>query len=79
MFNTISSLFELNTKISDFMEYENFTKYVIIGVFPVISCFRTLAAVHSLLDMLIANSNVLLSIRFTDEDENLKVPPFLII
>ncbi|CAI4227571.1 unnamed protein product [Auanema sp. JU1783] len=58
LFNIISSLFELNTKISDFMDFANFT--------------RTMTAVNSLLDMLIANPNVKLSIRFTEEEENLK-------
>nr|CDJ90991.1 Eukaryotic translation initiation factor 3 subunit 8 and Proteasome component region PCI domain containing protein [Haemonchus contortus] len=58
LFNIISSLFELNTKISDFMEFSNFNK--------------TLLAVTELLDILIAHPEVKLSVKFTEEEENLK-------
>ncbi|PIO57053.1 eukaryotic translation initiation factor 3 subunit 8, partial [Teladorsagia circumcincta] len=59
LFNIISSLFELNTKISDFMEFANFNK--------------TLVAVTELLDILILHPEVKLSVKFTEEEENLKV------
>ncbi|KAK5967664.1 Eukaryotic translation initiation factor 3 subunit C [Trichostrongylus colubriformis] len=58
LFNIISSLFELNTKISDFMEFANFNK--------------TLVAVTELLDILILHPEVKLSVKFTEEEENLK-------
>ncbi|KHJ78883.1 PCI domain protein [Oesophagostomum dentatum] len=58
LFNIISSLFELNTKISDFMEYANFNK--------------TMVAITELLDILMAHPEVELSVKFTEEEENLK-------
>ncbi|KAK6047846.1 eukaryotic translation initiation factor 3 subunit 8 [Cooperia oncophora] len=58
LFNIISSLFELNTKISDFMEFANFNK--------------TLLAVTELLDILIEHPEVKLSVKYTEEEENLK-------
>lgn len=58
LFNIISSLFEINTKISDFMEFANFNK--------------TLVAVTELLDILIAHPEVKLSVKFVEEEENLK-------
>ncbi|VDM59025.1 unnamed protein product [Angiostrongylus costaricensis] len=58
LFNIISSLFEINTKISDFMEFSNFNK--------------TLVAVTELLDILIAHPEVKLSVKFFEEEENLK-------
>ncbi|CAD6190946.1 unnamed protein product [Caenorhabditis auriculariae] len=57
-FCIISALFELNSKISDYMEYPNFMK--------------TLGTVNELLDMLIEHPNVKLSVTFSEEDENLK-------
>lgn len=58
LFNIISSLFEINTKISDFMEFSNFNK--------------TLVAVTDLLDILMAHPEVKLSVKFFEEEENLK-------
>lgn len=59
LFNIVSSLFELNAKISDFMEYGNF--------------MRTLEAVGQLLNMLNEHTEYLtMSVKYTEEDENLK-------
>ncbi|CAL2030813.1 hypothetical protein CAEBREN_21273 [Caenorhabditis brenneri] len=57
-FCIISALFELNAKISDFMEYETFMK--------------TLQTVNRLLDLLIETDKVKLSVTYAEEDENLK-------
>ncbi|RCN48509.1 PCI domain protein [Ancylostoma caninum] len=58
LFNIISSLFEINAKISDFMEFGNFNK--------------TLLAVTELLDILLAHPEVKLSVKYVEEEENLK-------
>ncbi|EFO90496.1 CRE-EIF-3.C protein [Caenorhabditis remanei] len=57
-FCIISALFELNAKISDYMEYETF--------------MNTLATVNNLLDLLIGTDRVKLSVTYAEEDENLK-------
>uniref|UniRef100_A0A8R1E1B5 Eukaryotic translation initiation factor 3 subunit C n=1 Tax=Caenorhabditis japonica TaxID=281687 RepID=A0A8R1E1B5_CAEJA len=57
-FCIISALFELNSKISDFMDYETF--------------MNTLQTVNQLLDVLISSENVKLSVTYAEEDENLK-------
>uniref|UniRef100_A0A1I7TR05 Eukaryotic translation initiation factor 3 subunit C n=1 Tax=Caenorhabditis tropicalis TaxID=1561998 RepID=A0A1I7TR05_9PELO len=57
-FCIISALFELNAKISDFMEYETF--------------MNTLQTVNKLLDVLIETDRVKLSVTYAEEDENLK-------
>lgn len=58
-FCIISALFELNAKISDYMEYETF--------------MNTLQTVSKLLDVLIETDRVKLSVTYAEEDENLKV------
>ncbi|CAB3408489.1 unnamed protein product [Caenorhabditis bovis] len=57
-FCIISALFELNTKINDYMQYEVFMK--------------TLSTINGLLDVLIAKDNIKLSVNYAEEDENLK-------
>ncbi|CAP24647.1 Protein CBR-EIF-3.C [Caenorhabditis briggsae] len=57
-FCIISALFELNAKISDYMEYETF--------------MNTLRTVNTLLDLLITTDRVKLSVTYAEEDENLK-------
>ncbi|KAF8366207.1 eif-3.C [Pristionchus pacificus] len=57
--NIIGSLFELNSKISDFMDFNTWAK--------------TLSTINSLLDLLMDTSaEVDLSLKFTDDDENVE-------
>lgn len=56
LFNIVSSLFELNTRISDHMDIATWTK--------------TLGAINSLFDLLI-ETNVELSLKVTEDEENL--------
>ncbi|PAV62509.1 hypothetical protein WR25_00139 [Diploscapter pachys] len=58
MFNIIAALYELNTKINDYLDFDVFKK--------------ALRCVNELLDLLEANPNVHFSVKFTEEDENLK-------
>ncbi|GMR53280.1 hypothetical protein PMAYCL1PPCAC_23475, partial [Pristionchus mayeri] len=59
--NIIGSLFELNSKISDFMDYNTWSK--------------TLSTINSLLDLLLdPSAEVDLSLKFTDDDENVENP-----
>ncbi|VDN51587.1 unnamed protein product [Dracunculus medinensis] len=60
LFSIISALFELNTRISDYMEYSSWTK--------------TLGATNSLLDLLKAYPEVILSVTLNEDDENISDP-----
>lgn len=57
-FYIISSLFELSSKISDFMDFSTWAK--------------TLTTINSLLDLLVEHPEVELSIKIQEEDENLQ-------
>ncbi|MFH4980709.1 hypothetical protein AB6A40_007418 [Gnathostoma spinigerum] len=57
LFSIISALFELNTRISDYMEYSSWSK--------------TLGAINGLLDLLNDSPDVVLSISINEDNENL--------
>ncbi|TKR93213.1 hypothetical protein L596_007709 [Steinernema carpocapsae] len=60
MFAIVSALFELNVRMSDSMDFESWMK--------------TFEAIKNLFQMLDENKDVLLSIKITEEDENLMNP-----
>uniref|UniRef100_A0A0N5ALS2 Eukaryotic translation initiation factor 3 subunit C n=1 Tax=Syphacia muris TaxID=451379 RepID=A0A0N5ALS2_9BILA len=58
LFSIISALFELNTRISDCMDYSSWS--------------RTLGAINSLIDMLNDKPEIILSIAVSEDDENVR-------
>lgn len=74
----ISALFELNTKISEAMDFNSWTK--LVNLIKYLSKnFRTLETISGLFDLLAENPNVHISILTHEDDENLTVKAKILI